>query len=52
MLKAHLQGSDTAAIGGDLAYAYAKNGNWSDTAAKALLARPEFGRQQALATAK
>ncbi|WP_034292686.1 cadherin-like domain-containing protein [Herbaspirillum sp. RV1423] len=52
LLKAHLQGSDTAAIGGDLAYAYAKNGNWSDTAAQALLATPEFGRQQALATAK
>jgi hypothetical protein len=46
LLEFYLSGSDTAAIGGDLAYQYAKNGNLSNlsmTPAQALLASPEFG---------
>lgn len=42
----HLSGSDTAALGGDLAYQYGKNGNLSNvglTAAQAILSDPAFG---------
>ncbi|QAU34865.1 calcium-binding protein [Janthinobacterium sp. 17J80-10] len=46
LLEFHLGGSDTAAIGGDLAYQYAKSGNLaalSMTPAEALLASAAFG---------
>lgn len=46
LLSFHLGGSDTAAIGGDLAYQYAKNGNLSAlsmTPAQALLDSTLFG---------
>ena len=46
LLNFYLSGSDTAAIGGDLAYQYAKNGNLSNislTPAQALLAGTTFG---------
>lgn len=46
LLSFYLSGSDTAAIGGDLAYQYAKNGNLSTlsmTPAQALLASAQFG---------
>lgn len=46
LLSFHLGGSDTAAIGGDLAYQYARNGNLSSltmTPAQALLASAQFG---------
>ena len=46
LLDFHLAGSDTAAIGGDLAWQYATNGNLSVVSmnpAQALLASPEFG---------
>ena len=46
LLSFYLSGSDTAAIGGDLAYQYAKNGNLSNmslTPAQALLAGASFG---------
>jgi hypothetical protein len=45
-LEFYLNSSDTAAIGGDLAYPYAMNGNLSNlsmTPAQALLASPQFG---------
>jgi VCBS repeat-containing protein len=45
LLNAHLGGSDTAALGGDLAYQYATNGNLSNislTPAQALLAASTF----------
>lgn len=46
LLEFHLGGSDTAAIGGDLAYQYAKSGNLaalSMTPAEAILASAAFG---------
>jgi Ca2+-binding RTX toxin-like protein len=46
LLEFHLGGSDTAAIGGDLAYQYAKNGNLTSmslTPSQGLLAGPYFG---------
>ncbi len=46
LLNFHLAGSDTAAIGGNLAYQYARNGNlsaFSMTPAQALLASTQFG---------
>lgn len=46
LLTFYLNGSDTQAIGGDLAYQYAKNGNLSNfslTPAQALLASAQFG---------
>lgn len=46
LLEFYLTGSDTAAIGGDLAYQYAKNGNLSSfsyTPAQTLLANASFG---------
>ena len=46
LLNFYLSGSDTAAIGGDLAYQYAKNGNLSNismTPAQALLSNASFG---------
>jgi hypothetical protein len=46
LLNFHLGSSDTAAIGGDLAYQYAKNGNLSALSmapAQALLADAQFG---------
>ncbi|MBX9901173.1 MAG: hypothetical protein K2Y28_10380, partial [Burkholderiaceae bacterium] len=46
LLEFYLAGSDTAAIGGDLAYQYAKNGNLSSfsyTPAQTLLANASFG---------
>jgi Ca2+-binding RTX toxin-like protein len=46
LLSFHLGGSDTAAIGGDLAYQYARSGSlsaFSSAPAQALLASPEFG---------
>ncbi|HJV81887.1 calcium-binding protein [Noviherbaspirillum sp.] len=46
LLNFYLSGSDTAAIGGDLAYQYAKNGNLSSfsmTPAQALLSSTQFG---------
>lgn len=51
MLSFYLNSSDTAAIGGDLAYQYAKNGNLSNismTPAQALLASAQFGSNQNL----
>lgn len=42
----HLAGSDTAALGGDLAYQYGNNGNLSNvglTAAQSILSDPAFG---------
>jgi Ca2+-binding RTX toxin-like protein len=42
----HLSGSDSAALGGDLAYQYGKNGNLSNvglTAAQSILSDPAFG---------
>lgn len=51
LLEFYLAGSDTAAIGGDLAYQYAKNGNlstFSATPAQTLLASPQFGAAQGL----
>jgi len=52
MSEFHLGGSDTAAIGGDLAYQYAKNGNLSSlsmTPALTVLGNPSFGiAEQAL----
>lgn len=51
LLEFYLAGSDTAAIGGDLAYQYAKNGNLSNfsmTPAQSLLASPQFGSAQGL----
>jgi hypothetical protein len=46
LLSFYLAGSDTAAIGGDLAYQYAKNGNlstFSMAPAETLLASTQFG---------
>lgn len=46
LLEFHLGGSEMAAIGGDLAYQYAKNGNFSTfsmTPAQVLLADSSFG---------
>lgn len=46
ILQFHLGGSDSAAIGGDLTYQYAKNGNLSDismAAAQAVLGNVDFG---------
>ncbi|MGH8810294.1 MAG: hypothetical protein ACREX0_20630, partial [Noviherbaspirillum sp.] len=46
LLNFYLSGSDTAAMGGDLAYQYAKNGNLSNlsmTPAHALLNSAQFG---------
>lgn len=46
LLEFYLAGSDTAAIGGDLAYQYARNGNLSNfsfTPAQSILANPQFG---------
>jgi hypothetical protein len=46
LLNFYLNSSDTAAIGGDLAYQYAKNGslsNFSMTPAQGLLASTQFG---------
>ena len=46
MLEFYLAGSDTAALGGDLAYQYAANGGLSAmsvTPAQALLGSPQFG---------
>jgi VCBS repeat-containing protein len=46
LLNFHLGGSNTAAIGGDLAYQHARNGNLSSvsmTPAQALLASSQFG---------
>jgi Ca2+-binding RTX toxin-like protein len=46
LLEFYLSSSDTAAIGGDFAYQYAKNGNLSNlsmTPAQALLAGAQFG---------
>jgi Ca2+-binding RTX toxin-like protein len=46
LLEFYLNSSDTAAIGGDLAYLYAKNGSLSDVSmapAQALLAGSSFG---------
>jgi Ca2+-binding RTX toxin-like protein len=46
LLEFHLNSSDMAAIGGDLAYQYARNGNLSNVSivpAQALLASPQFG---------
>lgn len=46
LLNFYLNSSDTAAIGGDLAYQYAKNGSLSNismTPAQALLASAQFG---------
>ncbi|CAN5472179.1 hypothetical protein BH11PSE11_BH11PSE11_04940 [soil metagenome] len=54
MLSFYLNSSDTAAIGGDLAYQYAKNGNLSNVSmnpAIALLAGATFGANQNLQTA-
>jgi Ca2+-binding RTX toxin-like protein len=51
LLEFYLAGSDTAAIGGDMAYQYAKNGNLSNfsaTPAQSLLASPQFGAAQGL----
>jgi hypothetical protein len=51
LLEFYLAGSDTVAIGGDLAYQYAKNGNLSNlsaTPAQTLLASPQFGAAQGL----
>jgi hypothetical protein len=42
----HLSGSDSAALGGDLAYQYGKNGSLSNvglTAAQSILSDPAFG---------
>ncbi|MBI3712847.1 MAG: hypothetical protein HY253_07775, partial [Burkholderiales bacterium] len=46
LLEFYLNGSDTEAIGGDLAYQYAKSGNLSALSmnpAQAILASPQFG---------
>jgi hypothetical protein len=46
LLNFHLGSSDIAAIGGDLAYQYAKQGNLSNVSlapAQALLGNPQFG---------
>jgi hypothetical protein len=46
LLNFYLNSSDTAAIGGDLAYQYAKTGNlsaFSMTPAQALLASTQYG---------
>ncbi len=46
LLDAHLAGSDTEAIGGDLAYRYGLSGTLSGiaiNAAQAVLASPQFG---------
>jgi trimeric autotransporter adhesin len=46
MLNFHLGGSDAAAIGGDIAYQYANNGNLSSLSTmptQTLLASPQFG---------
>ena len=46
LLNFHLSGSDTAAIGGDFAYQYARNGNLSNISlnpAQALLGNTQFG---------
>ncbi len=46
LLEFYLRSSDAEAIGGDLAYQYAKNGNLSDismTPAQAILASTQFG---------
>jgi Ca2+-binding RTX toxin-like protein len=51
LLEFYLAGSDTAAIGGDLAYQYAKDGNlstFSATPAQSLVASPQFGAAQGL----
>jgi len=54
LLDAHLSGSDTEAIGGDLAYRYGLNGSLSGiatNAAQGILAGPQFGAApQALQT--
>ena len=46
LLDAHLAGSDTEAIGGDLAYQYGRNGNLTGIGlaqAQQVLAAPQFG---------
>jgi len=46
LMDFHLTGSDTEALGGDLAYQYGKNGNLSNVglaAAQAILSDPAFG---------
>jgi hypothetical protein len=46
LLDFHLGGSDTAALGGDLAYEYGKNGNLSNvgsTGAQNVLGSAQFG---------
>jgi hypothetical protein len=46
LLEFYLAGSDTAAIGGDLAYQYARNGNLSNfslTPTQSILANSQFG---------
>ena len=46
LLSAHLSGSDTAALGGDLAYQYGKSGTLSGiglTPAQEVLNAPQFG---------
>lgn len=54
LLGFHLGGSDTAAIGGDLTYEYAKTGNLSAismTPAQSILANAQFGAAQNLVAA-
>ncbi|MDI1357766.1 MAG: hypothetical protein PSU84_06065, partial [Methylobacter sp.] len=46
LLTAHLSAGDSEALGGDLAYQYGKNGNFSgfsQTAAQDVLNNPAFG---------
>ena len=46
LLSAHLSGSDSAAIGGDLAYQYGLNGSLTGiglTPAQQVLSAPQFG---------
>ena len=48
LLDAHLAGSDSEALGGDLAYQYGKNGSLTGiglTAARDVLNAPQFGTQ-------
>lgn len=48
LLDAHLSASDTAALGGDLAHQYGKNGSFSGmnlTAAQNVISAPQFGAQ-------
>lgn len=51
LLEFYLTGSDTAALGGDIAYQYAKSGNlsvFSMSPAQAVLSNPQFGSIQLL----